>query len=61
MFCALILLSYVKSSIYNTVDIKYKTSSDNPESVTELSDFSTLKSFDMDPTKKVSDKNYTQY
>ena len=43
------------------VDNKYNTSSDNSESVTELSDFSTLKPFDMDPTKKVNDKNYTQY
>ena len=61
MFCTLILLSYVKNSIYCMADNNCNTSSDNSESKTELPDFSTLKPFDMEPMKKVSDKNYTQY
>ena len=37
------------------------TISNSPESKTELPDFSTLNLFDIDPRKKVSDTNYTQY
>ena len=61
MFCALILLCYVKNSIYSMADNNFNTSSDNSESEKELPDFSTLKPFDMEPRKKVSNKNYTQY
>ena len=42
-------------------DNKSSTFSDNSESETELSDFSTLKHFNIERRKKVSDKNYTQY
>lgn len=35
--------------------------SDNPESGTELSDFSALKPFNMKARKKFSNKNYSQY
>ena len=42
-------------------DNNFNTSSDNSESEKELPDFSTLKPFDMEPRKKVSNKNYTQY
>ena len=36
------------------------TSSDNSEPETELTYFSTLKPFEMEPRKNVRDKNYTQ-
>ena len=55
MFCALILLTYVKSSIYSMVDNNNinnnnsSTSSDNSELETELPDFSILKPFKMEP------------
>ena len=42
-------------------DNNFHSFSHNSESETELPDFSTLKSFDMEPRKKVSNKNYTQY
>lgn len=41
-------------------DNNLNTSSNNPQSETELPGFSTLKPFDMDPRKKVNDKNYIQ-
>ena len=55
------LLAYVKNSFYNMVDNNSKTSSDNSEPEIDLSDFSTLKPFDMEPRKKASDENYTEY
>ena len=36
------------------------TSFDNSEPETELTYFSTLKPYEMEPRKNVSDKNYTQ-
>ena len=57
MFCALVLLPYVKSSIYSIADNNSNnTSSDNSERETELPDFSILKPFNMEPRKKVIDK-----
>ena len=61
MFCALILLPYIKNSINNMTDNNSKTSPVNSEPETELTDFSTLEPFYMEPRKKVSDRNYTQY
>ena len=43
------------------VDKNSNTSSNNFESERELPDFSTLKPFDMEPRKKVNNRNYTQY
>ena len=51
MFCALILLPYIKSSIYSMADNNYNNSSHNSEFETELPNFSTLKLFDMEPKK----------
>ena len=42
-------------------DNNANTSSDNSGSGTELPDFNNLKPFDMEPRKKVSDKNYAEY
>ena len=42
-------------------DNNSNTSSGNSKSETELPDFSTLKPFEMEPRKSLSDKNYTQY
>ena len=42
-------------------DNNTNTSSGNSEFETELPEFSTLKSFDIEPRKKVSDKNHTQH
>ena len=42
-------------------DNNSNTSSDNSEPERELPGFSTLKSSEMEPRKKVSDKNYAQY
>ena len=62
MFCALILLPYVKNSIYSMADNNSTVSSENSDPDTELPEFSVLKLFDMKPKeKKVSNKNYTQY
>ena len=61
MFCTLILLLYVKNNIYNMTHNNSNTSSDNSESETKLSDFSTVNPFDMEIRKKVSYKNFTQY
>ena len=47
----LILLPYVKSSIYNMVDNNSNTS-DNSEPDTELTEFIILKPFNMEPRKK---------
>ena len=53
MFCALVLLPYVKSSIYNIADNNSNnTSLDNSEPATELPDFSILKPFNVEPRKK---------
>ena len=61
MFCALVLLPYVKSSIYSIADNNSNnTSLDNSEPETELPDFSILKPFNMEPRKKVIDKNNSQ-
>ena len=42
-------------------DNNSNTSSDKSELETELPDFSTLKPFDIEPRKNVSDENYTAY
>ena len=42
-------------------DNNSNTSSDNSEPERELPGFSTLKPFEMEPRKKVGDKNYAQY
>ena len=42
-------------------DNNFNTSLDNSEPETEFSDFSILKPFNMEPKKKVIDKNYSQY
>ena len=57
MFCALISLQFVKSSVYNMAN-NSNNSSDNSESETELPDLSTLKPFEMEPRKNVNSKNY---
>ena len=41
-------------------DNNLNTSSNNPQSETELPGFSTLKNLDMDTRKRVNDKNYMQ-
>ena len=58
MFCSLILLPYVNNSIYIMTN---NNSTFQRENVfeTELPDFSTLKLFNMEPRKNVSQKNYT--
>ena len=61
MFCALISLPYVKSSIYSMADNNSNTSSNSSESDRKLPDFCTLKRVNMEPRKKVRDKNYAQY
>ena len=62
MFCALILLPYVKNSIYSMADNNSTVSSENSDPDTELPEFSILKLFNMKPKeKKVCNKNYTQY
>lgn len=58
MFCSLILLPYVNNSIYimtnnNSIFLRENVFE------TELPDFSTLKLFNMEPRKNVSQKNYT--
>ena len=50
-----------KNSVCHISDNNSKTCSDNSESETELPDFSTPKPFDMEPRKKVSDENCTEY
>ena len=59
MSCALILLPYVKNSIYSMADNNSNTSSDNSKPEPELPGFSILEPFNMEPRKKVSDKSYT--
>ena len=59
MFSASILSPDVKNSIYSVAGDNSNTSTDSPESEADLPDFSTLRPFDMDPRKKVSNKNYT--
>ena len=61
MFCPLILLPYVKSSIYSIADDNSSTSFDNNESEAVLSDLSTLKPSNMEPRVSIIDKNYAQY
>ena len=56
MFCALILLPYVKNRIYNMTDNNSNTSSDNSESEIKLPDFWTLEPLGMEPRKKVAIK-----
>ena len=51
MFDTLILLLFVKYSIYSMADNNYNIFGDNSEFDAESSDF------DMQPRKKVSDKN----
>ena len=61
MFCALIFLPCVRNSVFNMTDNNSNTSSDISKTETELPDVITPKPFDMEPRKKVSYKNYTQY
>ena len=42
-------------------DNNSNTFSDNSEPETELPGFSILKAFNMEPSKKINDKNYSQY
>ena len=50
-----------KNRVCHISDNNSNTSSDNSESEAELPDFSTLKPIDMEPRKKVSDENCTEY
>lgn len=58
MFCSLILLPYVNNSIYIMTNNNSTFLRENVFE-TELPDFSTLKLFNMEPRKNVSQKNYT--
>ena len=63
MFCDLISLPFAhicKSNIYNMTHDNSNSSSDKLRQ-TEFPGFSTLKPFDMDRRKKVSDKNFCQH
>ena len=50
-----------KQHLHSMADNNSNTSSDNSEPDAELPDFSIPKPFNMEPRKKVSNKNYTQY
>ena len=58
MFCALILLPCVKSCVYSMADDNSNASSNNSEPETQLPDFITKKLSEMEPRRKVSEKNY---
>lgn len=57
MFDTLILLLFVKYSIYSMADNNYNIFGDNSEFDAESPDFGSPKPFDMQSSKKVSDKN----
>ena len=57
----MILIAYINNSIYSMADNNSNTSFNNSESETELPNISTLKPFDMEPRKKVSDEHHAEY